>query len=373
MTAIIIILGIVFLGLTMMVLGKTKTLLNAIDKKSETEESDDYVDSANNFNGIALFGFWIVSAILVVWSYLDTKENFLPEASSPHGRETDYWFWLSMAVIMVAFFIVNTFLFWMPYKYRYNKNRRAYYYPHNNKLELIWTVIPAIIMAGLVASGLKVWTDITSKAPANAEQIEIMGKQFNWLIRYGGPEKTSPIGNYNYKMTSDANESGVDFTDKNALDDFSSNELVIPKGVPVELKIRARDVLHSVFIPHMRVKMDAVPGMPTTFHFIADKSTADMQGTLGNPDFKYELACTEVCGRGHFSMKINLIVLEQEEYYKWKSEQKPYLVSKPELMALVPANLKAEALKLNPEVAPADSSTVSVPAGSASNKVSFKK
>ena len=370
MTTIIIILALVFLAITVMVLSKTQNLLKSINKEEESKDEYDYVDKANSMNGIGLFIFWVVSAIAVVWSYEATKHNNLPEASSVHGRITDNMFWLSMGVIMVGFFVINTMLFLMPMLYRYKKGRTAYYYSHNNKLEVIWTLIPAVIMAGLVASGLDVWTTITDKAPENAEKIEIMGKQFNWLLRYGGPEVKSKLGNYNFKMTSDVNESGVDFTDKVAFDDFSSTELVIPKGVPVLLQIRARDVLHSVFIPHMRVKMDAVPGMPTSFHFLADKSTTDMQNELGNPDFKYELACTEVCGRNHFAMKMAIRVVEADEYFKWKKEQKPYLSVHPELMALVPTALKADAMKYLP-VATTDSTTAAVSAGGA-GKVAYK-
>jgi cytochrome c oxidase subunit II len=362
MTAIIIILALVFLGVTIMVLSKTQNLMKNIGKKEEIVESDNAVDSANDFNGIMLFVFWLLGVVGVVWSFMATRENFLPEASSLHGKITDKWFWISMAVIMVGFFVINSVLFYFPMKYRYKEGRRATFFTHSNKLEVIWTIIPAIIMAGLVLTGLDVWTDITKKAPDNAEQIEIMGKQFNWLVRYGGPEKDSPLGKYNFKMTSTDNESGVDFTDVNAFDDFTpsgASDIYIPKGRPVLLKIRARDVLHSVFIPHMRVKMDAVPGMPTSFWFEADKTTSEMQADLNNPDFKYELACTEVCGRGHFSMKLNLIVLEEAEYNKWKKEQKPYLTNKPALMAMVPKELKAQAMKYLP-VVESDSTTASL-------------
>jgi cytochrome c oxidase subunit 2 len=136
--------------------------------------------------------------------------------------------------------------------------------------------------------------------------------------------------------------------------------LHIPKGKPVLLKIRARDVLHSVFIPHMRVKMDAVPGMPTKFWFIADKSTADMKAELGNPDFKYEIACTEVCGRSHFAMRLILVVDEPADYEKWKKEQKSLLASNPDFLEKVPTSLKAKAMKYFPTEAASDTTTASV-------------
>ena len=205
-------------------------------------------------------------------------------------------------------------------------------------------------MAGLVFSGLRVWTKITADAPQDAEVVEIMGKQFAWSVRYPGVDDNQ-LGGYNFKLMDDANGNpmGVDFADEKSFDDFSnSSELHIPKGKPVLLKIRARDVLHSVFIPHMRVKMDAVPGMPTKFWFVAEKSTDEMRKDLGKENFNYEIACTEICGRSHFGMKLLLVVDEPAEYEKWKRSQKTLLAENPKLMELVPANLKAKAQKYLP-------------------------
>jgi cytochrome c oxidase subunit 2 len=348
MTLLIAILSILFIVLTFMVVSKTQAILKGLTK-SEVEESD-YLgapDKFNSANGVGLFAFWIISIVGIIWSFIVYKKDFLPEASSVHGKETDYWFWVSMIVIMIGFFIVNTFLFLFSYLYRHNKNRKVTFYTHNNNLEIIWTTVPAIVMAGLVFSGLRVWTKITSEAPANAEQIDIMGKQFGWTVRYAGVDDNQ-FGKYNYKLMDDAggNPMGVDFSDPNSFDDFSNaSEMHIPKGKPVLLKIRARDVLHSVFIPHMRVKMDAVPGMPTKFWFVADKSTADMRAELGKPEFNYEIACTEICGRSHFGMKLLLVVDEPADYEKWKKSQKPLLTENPDLLNKVPDNLKAKAQK----------------------------
>ncbi len=366
MTLLIVALAIVFIVLTAIVISKTQSLLKGV--KGETEDSDSAVDGANNINAIALISFWIAAFIGIIWSFDYAKKDFLisfgdlPKAASVHGKETDYWFWFGMAVITVAFILVNTVLFFFAFKYRYNKNRRAHFYPHNNTLEIVWTIIPAIVMAGLVFTGLRVWNSVMSDAPAGAEEIEVMGKQFGWQVRYGGVDNNK-LGKYNFKLIDDAsgNEFGVDFTDEKSFDDFTnSSELHIPKGKPVLLKIRARDVLHSLFIPHMRVKMDAVPGMPTKFWFIADKSTEDMKKETNNPDFKYEIACTEVCGRSHFAMKLILVVDEPADYEKWKKEQKTLLATNPKYLDLVPTNLKAKALKYLPveETAASDSTAV---------------
>lgn len=350
MTLLVGILAVVFIILTIMVVSRTQSLLKGANSSEETSEegASQAMDSANNSNAIGLFVFWIISVVGVVWSFLDAKKSFLPEASSEHGVETDYWFWVSMTVIMIAFFVVNTLLFFFAYKYRFQKGRKATFYPHNNKLEVIWTVIPAIIMAGLVFSGLIVWNKITGEAPEGAEVVEIMGKQFGWQVRYPGVDDNE-LGRYNYKLTDSNNEFGIDLSDPKSFDDFTSNtEIHIPVDTTVLLKIRARDVLHSVFIPHMRVKMDAVPGMPTKFHFKATKTTEQMRSELGNPDFNYEIACTEICGRSHFAMKLRLVVETQEEYEKWKKEQKPFLTMNPDYIEKVPAQHKAKAMKYLP-------------------------
>jgi cytochrome c oxidase subunit 2 len=379
MTLLIVILAVVFLVLTVLVLSRTQNLLKGIAKE-ESKNDDTSVDSANNFNAYGLMVFWILCIVGLVWSFNASKNDFLisargiwkvlgdvPEAASEHGKVTDFWFWVSMIVITIAFLLVNTVLFYFAAKYRYDKNRKAHYYPHNNTLEIVWTAIPAVVMAGLVFSGLMVWNKTMDEAPANAEVIEIMGKQFSWTVRYPGVDNNK-LGNFNYKLIDESigNEMGIDFSDENSFDDFTNTqELHVPKGKPVLLKIRARDVLHSVFIPHMRVKMDAVPGMPTKFWFTATKTTAEMAAEMGKADFKYELACTEVCGRSHFGMKLIVVVDEPADYEKWKKEQKTFIAQHPEVIEKVPTNLKAKAMKYLPveETAPA---TTQVTAGTPS-------
>jgi len=178
-------------------------------------------------------------------------------------------------------------------------------------------------------SGWMAWSDITAPAPEKAHVVEIMGYQFAWDVRY--PGKDNVLGDYDYRLINASNSHGIDFTDKNSMDDFPSPKVVIPKGEPVLFKIRARDVLHSVFAPHMRLKMDAVPGMPTRFWFIPTKTTAEMRAELNDPEFEYEIACTEICGRGHFSMKKVIEVVEPAEYQKWMAEQKSFVQQNPSL------------------------------------------
>ena len=136
----------------------------------------------------------------------------------------------------------------------------------------------------------------------------------------------------------------MDLTDKNTFDDFRSLELHLPAGKEVLLKIRANDVLHSVYLPHFRVKMDAVPGMVTQFKFTPTKTTQQMRDELGNPKFNYEMACAEICGQGHFSMRFPVIVDEPEVYEKWKASQESWLKQNPDYLKRVPAELREAAI-----------------------------
>jgi cytochrome c oxidase subunit II len=372
MIYLISLLALVFLGLTIAVIARMQNVL----KGTKTAAEDDEPVANNNANAIMCIIFLVLGTIGSVWSYLASEHNFLPEASSPHGRITDSLFWFSMGLLTIAFFIVNFLIFYFSWKYRYNKNRKAKFYSDNHKLERIWTAIPAVVMAVLVFTGWRAWTDIMADAPSNAQVVEIMGKQFNWWVRYGGVENNK-LGNYNYKLCDDTNNNpmGIDFSDENSFDDFMHNgEMHLVVNKPVALKIRARDVLHSVFIPHMRVKMDAVPGMPTKFQFTPDKTTDQMRADLGNPNFDYEIACTEICGRGHFSMRMRLIVEDQASFDKWKAEQKPILATilenKPDFISNIPANLRTKAMKYAP--APAADSTTAQAGAAVGTSASLK-
>jgi cytochrome c oxidase subunit 2 len=287
------------------------------------------VGNSNAINGLLFIAFFLVGFGLIFWYSGRAAENFLPEAASAHGVITDKLFWITTAIVFAVFFLTHVILFFAPFKYRYSEDRKAFWYPHNNKLEVIWTVIPAIVLTILIVSGWKVWSDVMTTAPKERVEVEIMGKQFNWQVRYAG--KDNVIGKYDFRKIDATNSFGMDFVnDKANMDDFTPNEIHIPKGKNVLLKIRARDVLHSVFLPHFRVKMDAVPGMPTSFWFVPTISTAEMRAKLateGKPNadkFDYELACTEICGQGHFAMRLKVIVDEPAEYEKWVASQKTF-------------------------------------------------
>jgi cytochrome c oxidase subunit 2 len=265
--------------------------------------------------------------------------------ASKHATEVELLFWVTMAVTFTVFIVTQVIMFYFGYKYRYKKERKAYFYPENHKLEIVWTVIPAIVLVGLIGWGLVKWNNIMGPAPKDAEVIEIVGYQFAWASRYPGPD--NELGNANYKLIDVENIVGIDFTDSSSLDDFMPREIHIPKGKPVLFKIKARDVIHSVYLPYMRSQMNAVPGMPTQMWFIPTKTTAEMREETGNENFNFEIVCNKICGRAHFSMKHTVIVEEEWEYIKWKNEQKSWIEKNPDYYADFIKNNSTDVATLN--------------------------
>lgn len=301
------------------------------------------VEPDNKIHGMLFMVFMIVSLVGFFWYSFANFDRYNLPIASEHGVRTDTAFWITMAVTVIAFTIISIVMFIFLYKYQYKEGRKAKFYPDNHLLELTWTIIPAIVLTVLIITGLRAWNDITSPASKDAEVIEIVAQQFAWTARY--PGKDNQLGAYNYKLIDAINEFGLDLgKDKNTYDDFKSLELHLPVNKEVLLKIRAKDVLHSVFLPHFRVKMDAVPGMPTQFKFTVTKTTEQMRTETGNPNFNYELACTEICGRGHFSMKMSVVVEDQASYDKWKASQEAWLKQNPDYLKNVPAELKEAAM-----------------------------
>jgi cytochrome c oxidase subunit 2 len=332
-----IVVGIFFILVILLLIFRLHTLVNVMKQSDKKAGS-----GVNKINAALFMVFLIVGFILLFWYSIKNYDLYQLPIASEHGIITDRLFWITTAITGVVFIITHILLFYFSYRYQHNPKRRAVFFPDNNKLELIWTIVPSFVLTVLVVYGLIVWNKVMSPAPENAEIIEIMGYQFAWKIRY--PGKDEKLGAYDFRKIDATNEFGLDFSDRASFDDFTPRVLHLPKGNPVEFRIRARDVLHSVFAPHFRLKMDAVPGMPTSFWFIPTKTTAEMRVETGNPEFNYEIACTEICGRGHFTMRLLVVVDEPEVYENWKTEQQPWLSKNPEYMANVPDNLKEVAM-----------------------------
>jgi len=325
--------GLIIFLFILLLIYKIGTMVNVAKGKKEGPAS-----RSNHVNGVLMLLFLLISgAVTIYFSYSWYDDYKLPIASA-HGVDVDLLFWWTMVITGIAFVVTEVLLFYFAFRYRYRKGQKVSFYPDNSKLEIIWTIVPAVVLTILILYGLNVWTEVTDKAPENAEVIEIMGMQFAWQTRYPGAD--NKLGKYDYKLIDAGNIFGMDLSDKNSFDDFTPREMHLPKGKPVLLKIRARDVLHSVFAPYFRLKMDAVPGMPTRFWFVPTKTTKEMRDETGNPDFNYEIACAEICGKGHFSMRYLVVVDTPEDYEKWKESQKTWLSLNPEYLSKVPENLR---------------------------------
>ena len=287
----------------------------------------------NKINGALMVVFLVLGfvGVYVCNEYLFDKTLLAQEAASVQGEKVDQMLWVTLAITGIVFIITQILLFWFAYKYQEKENRKSFFFAHSTKLELIWTAIPAITLTVLVIFGLRNWFFFTGEPPKNAMVVEVTGKQFGWIFRY--PGKDAVFGKKYYKNIDPATNSvGIIWDDKLAQDDILTEQtMYVVKGTPVKLIIGSRDVVHDVGLSHFRLKMDAVPGIPTTMWFTPKFTTAEMREKTGNPNFAYEISCDQMCGNGHYSMKGVIEVVTQEEYDLWMAKQKAqYLVAFPE-------------------------------------------
>jgi cytochrome c oxidase subunit 2 len=211
----------------------------------------------------------------------------LPEQASTYAPEIDGMFHLIMWITGVVFVIVEAVLLFFLWKYRHREGRVAKYTHGNNRLEVVWTIVPAIICVMVALLSRRMWEEIKEHMPHDAIQIQVTGEQFAWNFRYPGAD-----GKFD---TPD--------------DILTLNQLHFPVGKPVVVELSSKDVIHSFFLPEFRVKQDAVPGMKTHIWF------------EGNRVGHWEIACAELCGLGHYRMKGFVTVDTAEDYQKWLAEQ----------------------------------------------------
>jgi len=400
---LVILLGIVALAQLMRVYELSAKLRNK--KEEEISLSD------NKMNATFMLLFMFIFYGGFIWLMARYGAGGLGEAATEHGAKTDWLLMLNFAMIIIVFFITNTLLFVFSYKYYYKEDRKAYYFPHDNKLEMAWTIVPAIVLFVIIFLGLKTWNDITDKASDDAVRIEVYSKQFGWTARYSG--KDNKLGKADFRLTafSSNNPHGVitketlkealttieneiirldsliardnrgadvvseenydkavekidrlkrhkakiiEFQknqtvelDKQGYDDIdiTGGEIHLIVGKEYEFTFRSQDVIHSAYIPHFRVQMNAVPGMTTRFKFTPTITTSDMRKKedviarmkfsnelavkqnrrkAGDPPmlFDYILLCNKICGSGHFNMQMKIVVETEEEFNKWISAQK---------------------------------------------------
>ena len=295
----------------------------------------------NKINGFLMLVFLILGLIGVWWcnDILYHKTLFSYGAASSQGKSIDTMMWITIIITGVVFFITQILLFWFSFRYQESDKRKPLYFTHSNKLEIIWTGVPLITLTILVVFGLKYWFKFTGDAPKNAQVVEITGHQFAWEFRY--PGKDGILGRKNYKMIDPAkrNPLGVDWADAASHDDIHVATTVhVVVNRPVKFVINSMDVIHDVGLPAFRLKMDAVPGTPTTEWFTPIYTTEEMKKRTGNPDFAYEIVCDQLCGKGHFSMRGVIVVETQKEFNDWMIKQRPEYRKAKELIANASSN-----------------------------------
>jgi cytochrome c oxidase subunit II len=275
--------------------------------------------------GWLLVAFFVLGVYGIYACHQYFQDKMLPIAASENGVQYDLMFEYTVIVTGIVFFATQALLFWFAFRYQATATRKSHFFPHSNKLEIIWTTVPAVVMALLVAIGLKNWAKFTSEAPANAQVVEVVGKQFNWVVRY--PGRDNQLGKRDFrKIDMTKNVLGMDWNDPHNMDDVisESGELHLVVNKPVKILIGSRDVIHDVGLPHFRMKMDAVPGITTTLWFTPTVTTDSMKQVTGNPNFVYEISCDQMCGKGHYSMRGTIVVQTQAEYDRWMASQKSY-------------------------------------------------
>lgn len=211
----------------------------------------------------------------------------LPAGESSFSGEIDGIFYLILWITGIIFVLVEGMLLFFLLRYRHREGRRARYTHGNNRLEVIWTIVPAIICVVLALVSRRVWAEIKQRMPTDAMQVEVLAEQFAWNIRYPGPD-----GRFG---TAD--------------DIVTLNQLHFPVGRKVVVSLRSKDVIHSFFLPEFRVKQDAVPGMTTKVWFDASH--------VGH----WDIACSQLCGLGHYRMRGTLTADSPEDFQKWLVDQ----------------------------------------------------
>ena len=348
---LIIVLCLVFIGIVLVQIGRVTELAAKIRGEEEVQYE---VNRRNGlFSMIFLVGF-LLFCFLSAAAYKNWILWYGPhESASEHGGSLDSLFNTTLFFTGIVFVLTHIALFYFSYKYAGKRGQKASFISHDNKLEVIWTAIPAVVMCFLVIKGLVAWNTVMADIPENYSavlspqtdeeyiEIEATGAQFLWYLRYPGAD--GKLGERDFRKIDGLNPLGQDWTDEKNLDDFHPSEIVLPKGRKVRVRIMARDVLHNFYLPHFRVKMDAIPGIPTYFVFTPKLTTEEYRQNLrGTPEyeekmdpndpesltrweaFEYELACAELCGTGHYSMRKVVKIVEQDEYEAWLKEQQSY-------------------------------------------------
>ena len=341
MTSLLVIIVLVLLSIAIWQMTKIFDLTQVGVSKDDSQIA---TDNDNNVQGYLMFGFLAFLYIFTIFGLFKWGHLVLGTPASEHGTDYDNLMYISFGIIFFVQAITQLLLHYFAFKYRGEKNQKALYYADNDKLEFIWTIIPVIVLAGLILYGLYTWTNIMFvDEDEEVIVVELYAKQFSWEARYAG--KDNVLGKANVRLIEGVNTMGVDVNDPNAQDDIAVTELHIPKGKKVLFKLRSQDILHSAYMPHFRAQMNCVPGMVTQFAFTPTLTTdemrqdpaivekvhninkirsansaklvADGKSPLEPYTFDYLLLCNKICGASHYNMQMKIVVDTPEDFKSW--------------------------------------------------------
>lgn len=341
MTSLLVIIVLVLLAIGLWQLTKIFDLTQSKVNKSTTQVAN---DKDNKIQGYLLFGFLAFIYIFTIYGLLKWGGLVLHTPASAHGEQIDSLMGTTWIVIFAVQTVTQALLHYFAFKYSGKKDQKAFYFSDSNRLEFIWSVIPAIVLAVLILYGLYAWTNIMFvDEDEDVMVVELYAQQFNWTARYSGDDNV--LGKANVRYIEGVNSVGVDMSDKNAQDDKVVKELHLPKGKKILFKMRSQDVLHSAYMPHFRAQMNCVPGMVTQFAFEPIYTTDEMREmqfmqekvsninkiraeksqlliAKGEPGldpyaFDYLLLCNKICGASHYNMQMKIIVESPEDYKMW--------------------------------------------------------
>lgn len=350
MTVFLIIIIVALFAITVWQLTKIFQLSRNTESIDSTQIAS---DKDNRMQGNLMLAFGIAFYIFMLYNFWSFGDRALPAASSEHGAEWDNLLLITMAVIMFVQVITQGLLHYFSFKYKGEKGKKALFFADNDKLEFVWTIIPVIVLAGLIIYGLFTWSDIMDiDEEDNPIVIELYAKQFSWQARYAG--KDNVLGKANVRFIEASNMMGVDISDSYSHDDVLASELHLPVDRPVLFKMRSQDVLHSAYFPHFRAQMNVVPGMVTQFAFTPTVTSDEIRETEYMRDkiariqdirrekneelvatgeeslrdyeqFEYYLLCNKICGVAHYNMQMKVVVETQEEFDAWMAEQEEFI------------------------------------------------
>lgn len=348
MTVFLTIVVIALFGITLWQMSKILKL----SQLKNADSSQVANDKDNNLHGKLMLAFVIFMYLLTIYCFVQYHTFFLPESASEHGVDYDQLMLISMVLIFIVQFLTQGLLHFFAYKYRGKKENKALFFADNDKLEFIWTIIPVIVLAGLIIYGLFTWTDIMNIDEEDGDPliVELYAYQFDWRARYSGEDNV--LGKANVRYIEGVNTLGIDASDSYGKDDKITTELHLPVNRKVIFKMRSQDVLHSAYMPFFRAQMNVVPGMITEFAYTPTMTSEEMKNSefmvekvatinkirkekskklvaageesLETYTFDYYLLCNKICGVSHYNMQMKIIVESEEDYNAWLKEQSTF-------------------------------------------------